>query len=242
MENKFTLQKTMPLKFILLDDITKEFDILEYKLSFTMYTAVSSMDEDSVVHAQKQQNVSFAKALTFIEGVLNKSVMYVLQDNKLDVDTIFKGINNNFMALSDTSEQTLCAMIHSKLNTITGTDTIIDVVKLEDVNEGMMYEYSHDATEEYLELPAIEEWVTEMSYWPVPWWFRNDISTADKIALDEVELKTWQENFEEVEELNQSTFKEIEIEILEAWQKVSKAKPGQLIEVDFSQKKTTKND
>ena len=241
MENRFTLQKTTPLKFILLDDLTKTFEIIEYNFSFTMYTGVNNMDDESVLFAQKQQNVSFAKALTFLEGVLNKSVIYVMKDNKLDVDKIFKSIENNFIALPDTSEQTLCAMLHCKLNTITGADTVIETVKLEDINENMMYEYSHDNKEAYMELPAINEWVTDKSYWEVPWWFRNDISTADKIAETEEEYKEWQEKFDEVEKLNTETFREIEIEILEAWQKVSKSEPGELIKVDFNKKKPEKN-
>jgi len=241
MDNKFTLQKTTPLKFILLDDIQKGFEIIEYNFSFSMYTGVSDISEESVLNAQKQQNVSFAKALTFIEGVLNKSIMYVMKDNQLDVDVIFKGIENNFVALPDTSEQTICAMLHSKLNTITGPNTVIETVKLEDINENMMYEYSHNNEDAYMELPAINEWVTDMSYWQIPWWFRNDISTSDKLATSQEELEEWQSKFDEVEKCNTETFKEIEIEILESWQKLDNSPPGELIKVDFGKKKPEKN-
>jgi hypothetical protein len=132
-------------------------------------------------------------------------------------------------------------MLHSKLNTITGPNTVIETVKLEDINENMMYEYSHNNEDAYLELPAINEWVTDMSYWQIPWWFRNDISTSDKLATSQEELEEWQSKFDEVEKCNTETFKEIEIEILESWQKLDNSPPGELIKVDFGKKKPEKN-
>lgn len=241
---KFTLQKTCRINFILLDDIARTFQIMEYDLSFTMYTGVDSMQESKILEAQRQQNTSFAKAMTFIEGVLNNSVMFVLYDNNFDVDHLFKGIENNFVAVPDPGENTLCALIHAKLNTIAGKDTIIDYVTLKDLKENMTYEYINDMNVEsdldeiYGELPSTREWVNELSYWKTPWWLRNDISTADKVAQSQEEYDDWQSKFEEVEKLNTETFQDIEKEINEAWKKVSGPKgSGELITVDFLKKK-----
>lgn len=234
---KFTLEKTCPVRFILLEDLTKTFQVLEYNLSFTMYTGVSKLTDDAVLEAQKQQNVSFAKAITFVEGVLHNSIMFVLHNNEFDVDAMFKGIDNNFIAVPDPGENMLCAMIHSKLNTISGPDTVVEVVKLQDTSENMMYEYIHDEDEPYAELPSTESWVKEFSYWDTPWWYRNDISTADKVAKDEAEFENWKEQFDEVTRQNTETLVDIEREISEAWNKVSNPKTGELIEVDFGNKK-----
>lgn len=238
----FILEKTVPIKLILVDHENQMLDISNYDLSFTMVTEADEQDSKSVLEAQLKQNISYTKILTFIEGVLDHSVVF----DGYQQDNLYSNLgeyNNNFVVLPGLSESVLISAIHSKLNVIVEQDTFVDCVTMKDTTNNLSYQYVVTPDEGYSELPDSGNWIGEFPFWETPWWHRNDISTTDNDAQTQEQYDKWLEVKESgnVDEMNKKTFQEIEQQLTELFNEVKKIKtgPGEIIEVDFLKKTAT---
>lgn len=221
----FLLEKTVPVKFITV--VNNTLLMSDYDLSFTMVTEFvpNRMEYNE---AQKLQNISFTKVVTFITDILDGSVVF---DAGLDDDIIskFYEFNNNFVTLPFIDESTLMAALHCKLNAIVDENTHIDRIKLLEKTENICYEYV-SIDEEYTELPSEEEWNTEFSYWKGCWWNRPDVNTMDRNAKDKKEYDDWMRLVKEnnLEKLYTQLFEDIE----KVFANID-GSAGEVIEVDF---------
>lgn len=242
---KLSLEKSCPVRLILLDkEVSKSIQVLDLNISYSMYTNLVTQDDDGDINAQLEQNTSYCKINMFLDSVCNNA-MVIDRGDQVDLDTTVNNFDNTLIVLPMLNESTLLACLHSKLNSISGENTYVDVLKFHDTTEGVTYTYdtSEDEQMVYPELPETQtEWLGELPYWDTPWWKRTDISTYDRGAEEKEEWDEWIKTKSEqnIDQLNRETFNEIETGIAEAFGKsVSEevTKKGELVEIDFSKKK-----
>jgi hypothetical protein len=222
----FMLEKTVPVKLISV--VNDTLTVNEYHISFTMLTEAEQEDAASLKQAQQNQDIGFAKVVTFLSDVVDGSIVFDVNTMDKHVNT-FYDFNNNFIVLPDSSDQMLVVALHCKLNAIVHENTYVDRIKFRDTHENICYEYVC-VDEEYTELPSDKQWSTELSYWPGCWWNRPDINTMDRNARDQEEYDDWLKLKSEtnIDDLNMQIFKEIE----QAFSNVSTC-AGEVIEVNF---------
>ena len=235
----FTMEKTLPINLILFDEIVNQLTVLRYKLTFSLLTDSPSASAKDLLEAHMNQNISFAKVFTFLETVLEHSIC--ITPYHKDYNMIRENAyNNNMLVLPDTNESSILSCLHAKLNSITCPDTHIEKLVLEDLTNNITYTYNKTEDEEFDELPTTEEWVTELSYWDTPWWYRDDALTVDGYAESESDLIAWRKAAEEenLEELNRELFTDIEESVRNAVKQVTdqNSEKGTLVEVDFTAK------
>lgn len=223
--SKFTLEKTFPIQLLIYSQEGKSILIQNVDLTFDMLTSVSAVDEDSIMNAQIKQNVSFGKAMGWIEGILNQSLMF--EGNELD----FYDLNNNFVLLPDLTENTVCAAIHCKLNSIIEEDSYITKVTMYDKDDKVKYSYTADADDDY-PLPTLKEWLGDKTYWDIPWWYREDVTTYDKVAKTQEEYSDWikQKTELNIDKKNMQMFNDIESEVENVFKSVMLELAGKEIE------------
>lgn len=235
----FILEKVCPITVILYDIEEKRISPIQAEISFTITTLADMSTPESMIEAQLNQNISYAKVVAFIEGMLKESIFLEWSPELSNTDSIINICNNNPVVFPNLDEATICAALHSKLNAITHEDTAVDIITYHDIDSNCKFRYVQDNDEDY-NLPTQDEWLGEFPYWPKPWWERNDISTMDNSADSQESLDKWLEVFEEegVDETNTETFREIEEEVTSLFNEANGIKKleGTLIEVDFTNK------
>jgi hypothetical protein len=230
------LTKTVPISLFLLNNNVLEMLCVDF--SFTLITEAESDSAEDLLQARVNQNVSFAKIVTFLDSVLNETVVYSIDDANL-VDKKFDQIENNFMILPDVSEMVLLSALHYKLNSIISENSLVTAITCNDKLQNLSFSYNFiDEGEGYTELPSYEEWCPELSYWNDPWWCRNDITTIDRVAASEEEYHSWLSGDKiTVEQQSVEVFDSIDSQFKELFSEDADKTEAELIDVDF--KKST---
>ena len=239
------LEKTLPLQLLTVESDTNMFDVRNYEITFSLNTTIDeTFDGDSVLEAQFQQNTSFTSIACLIEATLNKSIMFDIDNSDVNYQR-FNDFENNFIILPECSDVMLCAALHCKFNSICTDLTTVHKVVLKDVCDGLAYSYDVDTFEEgYSELPTLQDWIGDLSYFDQSWWFRKDITTFDKAATSEEDLADWKLHYAEAEgpRKNVQMLEDIHASMTEIFygkdggDTTAIKKTGQLIEVDFKNK------
>jgi hypothetical protein len=236
----FTLEKTVPIRLMVLDSEINRIEIKNYQFTFTLATDGTSYDD--VLDAQLDQNISFSKIMYFLESVVDQSFVYdreMMEDINKYVATTF---DNNLLILPDTSENVLVIALHSKINSFISKNSIVERINVKDVEPQMNYDYFCDEKEDVAAgLPSQKEWMGELPFWEKPWWERNDASTYDNFALDKEEHEQWiktKNDNEFFENPHDDAFETIESEITRLFkgEEVAAAE-AEVIEVDFREQK-----
>ena len=239
--NILTVSKTIPFKGIVLDDHSKTIKAVLYELSFTLRTEQSS--DVTYDQAYIYQNISFSTISSFIYEQLHQTVMYDLE-SKTQAENIFSPYDNNFMILPTINEACLISCLHAKLNTICHDSSIVEMVKLKEMDETLSYEMFSDDLQ-YDSLPNIKTWLGEFSVWETPWWFRKDFSTYDNFLPNKKEYDLFFENTDRdsVNDKMSAPIRDIEGQIIGELAKEhldgdnpEVIEKGKLIEVDFAKK------
>jgi len=185
-----TLNKTLPMRVLMLDTDQNVIQTTEYRLTYSMTTTVDPEAVDPHLEAQKAQNKSYAKVNTFVEQVLDHS--FIIQIGNPDLKFIEK-YNNNIIVMPDLGETTFLAALHCKLNHIVDKNTFVDNVGLVDTDQQITYNYNVDSFEEdtWIELPSHDEWLPELPHFEQSWWFRYDMCTMDGMSTNQEEHDMW---------------------------------------------------
>jgi hypothetical protein len=236
------LEKTLDVNMMMFDESTQRIEIMQCKILFTMITLAPDDSAESISEARINHSINFAKCLTFLELMLDHAIILSadVDDNLLSV---LGPYTNNLISLPEVNETHLLAALHCKLNTICGENTHVNLVKLTDNIQGLSYSYFQEDKDIYPELPFEQaDWLGEFPYWDTPWWNRNDITTLDRSADTQEEYDEWQKALteSEMELANTALFDEIEATVRAAAEGISSASSGELIEVDFEQKRPWK--
>jgi hypothetical protein len=237
-----SLEKTSRVKLMVLEN--KKFVVREYEISFSLMTPVSEADKP-MGELQLDQNISFAKAICFIDAVFNNSIL-ITHENMQQYEKTLCEYSNNFVLLPDVADTTIIHALYNKLSSIVSELTEVTSVTVTDLDDHLKYRLDiYETEEESDELPSITEWLGDLAFNEQPWWKRSDESTWDGVAKDPEELEIIRSSkpdeseettmFEDIEESITSLFKSLEKE-------AKGEEVGEIIEVDFNQepKKKTK--
>ncbi|MDA8897553.1 hypothetical protein N9I83_00805 [bacterium] len=191
-----TLNKTLPMRVLMLDTDQNAIQTTEYRLTYSMTTKLNPEAVDPHLEASKAQNKSYAKVNMFVEQVLDHS--FLAEISNPDVNLLEK-YNNNIIIVPDLSETTFLAALHCKLNSIVDTNTLVDKITLADTDQQLTYTYEIQEMEDdsWIELPGHEEWLPANSFWDTSWWFRYDVSTYDGMAKDSDDLDAWRQTMQD---------------------------------------------
>ena len=243
--NILTVSKTIPFKGMVLDDKSKSIKAVLYELTFTLRTEQSS--DVTYDQAYIYQNISFSTISSFIYEQLHQTVMYDL-DSKTNAENIFSPYDNNFMILPTINEACLISCIHAKLNAICHDTSIVEMIKLKEMDETLSYEMFSDDLQ-YDTLPNIKTWLGEFSVWDQPWWNRKDFSTYDNFLPNKEEYDLFFKNSDRdnINEKMAAPIREIEGQIIGELaseyldeDNPETAEKGKLIEIDFKNPKKFK--
>lgn len=234
-----SLEKTSRVKLVVLEN--KKFVVREYEISFSMMTPITEQ-ERPMTELQLDQNISFAKAICFIDAVLNNSIL-ITHENMIQYEKTLCEYSNNFVILPDVADTTIIHAVYNKLKSIVSELTEVSSVTLTDLDDHLKYRLDIFESEEDTELPNIKEWLGDLAFNEEPWWKRSDESTWDGVAktkeeLDQVRAKTPEESddlsmFEDIEESITNLFKTIEKE-------ANGDITGEVIEIDFQHQPESK--
>lgn len=225
-----SLEKSSRIKLIMLEN--KRFVVRQYEVSFSMLTHVTGTDID-LAELQIEQNVSFGKALCFIDAVLNDSIL-ITHEHLSDYERTLCEFSNNYILLPDVSDTTLIDAIQRKLSAIAGKLTDVTSVTLIDLDDQLKYRLDvFDEDDDESDLPALSEWLGDLAINSVPWWDRPDETTWDGVAKDQAELESLR-NLDT--ESGTSMFDDVEENIRKIYKAALNGEDssGELIEVDFA--------
>jgi hypothetical protein len=242
--NEFRLEKECSIQLMYYNAEANLLDIRDVDLTFSMVTSAYSNDPLDLAEAQLKQNISFAKASSFVERCLHGSIIF---DNV--ISTIGLTLENNLITVPDVTENTFVASLICKLNSIVDEDTTIHSIKMFDKYDKLKYTYKIEEKDTDYPLPKQTDWLGEYPYWETPWWYRDDITTYDKGATTEEEYKGWQKERKDgnVDKENRIWFEEIEKEVIKLYtemkneQETTSPKKGEVISIDFGNKNKQDN-
>ena len=139
-----TLNKTLPMRVLILDTDQNAIQTTEYRITYSMTTEIDPESGDPYLEASKAQNKSYAKVNMFVEQILDHS--FIIQIGNPDI-TVIEKYNNNIVVLPDLNEMTFIAALHCKLNHITEKHTMVDTISLADIDQQITYTYKVDKFE-----------------------------------------------------------------------------------------------
>lgn len=237
-----TLNKTLPMRVLMLDTDQNAIQSIEYRLTYSMTTQVNSEAVDPHLEASKAQNKSYAKVNMFVEQVLDHS--FLAQLGNPDIAN-FEKYNNNIIILPDLGEMTFLAALHCKLNHIVDEHTFVENLSLVDTDQQITYTYNvlDFENDTWIELPSHDEWLPEFSHWDTSWWFRYDCSTFDGMSANQEEHELWQlaKEDENVDALNREALDTVD-KMFDDMFEESKEFEGQIVDLkDYKLAKQKKN-
>lgn len=238
----FILEKTLPIRLVGFNEFSGSIEIMNFDLKFSMLTGAQSADPEHIREAQQNQSISFSKAITFLEGVVDNSLYLTPLTSDALYATLLGSYNNNIILLPDCAEVYLMNALHCKLNAITHEDTVIEKLELTDLDNKLTYTLISTEEESYDELPSDSEWLGEFSIWDTAWWNRGDVSTLDRTMDSKEEYDATMEklDMDQIHQLNTAILREIEENITSMLQENGDIPipQGELVEVDFGKKET----
>jgi hypothetical protein len=211
-----------------------------FNIKYTLRTEM--VDGATTEDMSLWQNLSFQTINHFLEEQMFNSIIYDMKGKDM-LERYLVEYDNNFVFLPTANEACLTTSLHAKLNSICHEHSIVENIELQDTLDDLSYNYYNDELV-YPTLPAMEDWLGELSFWETPWWFRQDFSTFDNFAFDHDELDAWKVDVEqqEVAGLMGLAFQELQQELTKELSGVThpiddSKKQGEILTPDFSVKK-----
>jgi len=223
------VEKSSRIKFIVLEN--KKFIIRQFEISFSLLSKVDS--ETDLDKLQLEQNISFAKAMTFVDAILHGSI--IITPSMLPFyEKTFCEFDNNFVLLPDTTDPTLISVIQKKLTAIVGETCEVNSILLYDLDDHLKYSLDiFEQDEEDDDLPNIKDFLGEFHLTDIPWWNRADETTWDGAAKNQEEYDAIKNTIQETEETEATLFEDIEESIRAVYKNAENT--GEIIEVDFTE-------
>jgi hypothetical protein len=137
-------------------------------------------DPDYIFRTQ----VAFAKIRYWLNNIVQNSVMFS-RDNKWAGRAFLnsrgkQSVTNHMIVLpGEPSEDLLAEVFQSKLNALADCALTFGCIEVcSDEGDGLTFIFTGEGE---MNLPEMDEWVGEFTYFSKPWWARNDASTLDVI-------------------------------------------------------------
>lgn len=127
----------------------------------------------------------------WFDSIVGQSVMFE-RDNEFAINLMFTELgiartDNIPMVLpAIPSDDVLARILHAKMNALGNGKVMFGMLEINSDNDFTITftGFGED------ELPDMETWIGERSYYDQPWWSRNDGSTLDIIPEDDADLST----------------------------------------------------
>ena len=185
--NNFSMEKTARISALMYEPITKELSIKNYAISFSIVTDAATPSENDIIAAHLSHDISYSKAMFMFDTLLQNAIFYPQEASEEVLEQSSSFCSNMLVCLPAVTEVFMCATLHSKLNSITKPETFISDIKLNDLENDTIYNYSCEQELDVF-LPVADDWFGEHYTMPTPWWCRNDQSTYDVFADSKEEL------------------------------------------------------
>lgn len=168
--------------------------IMDNVLYPTFYTLSSdvwfNMDHLDVTERDYQLNLTLIKIDFFFKNIVDNSVMYGALNNWAD-EFFLK--NNEIQAGNvlikcplEPSDDHLAMLLQCKMNALSKNNLMFGGVTITSNNSrNLSFTFVGDGD---LNLPDMDEWIGERTYFDKPWWNRDDSSTIDIIPTEDDDL------------------------------------------------------
>jgi hypothetical protein len=147
--------------------------------------------EDEQAHYDFNVKVALSKIKFWCDSMVDGCVMFY-RDNEWAqraflADDGTQSVENNFMLLPDEPDDEMLARIfQSKFNALGGNFLVFGEIDISS-DDLMGLSYSYTGMGEF-DLPPMEAWVGERSFFEKPWWSRDDVSIMDIIPSEDADL------------------------------------------------------
>ena len=178
-----TLEQSHEIKIAIFDTKQRWIEQKRFKITYQMF---SVKDDSDVLKQSKAQNGAYLKIGSFINGHLDESVAFTMDDMNI-ASKFLSEYDNGFVVLPDLDDVTILEALHRKFTVLAGDLSVITKVSLYDEELNIQYNFYYEDEDTQYTLPTIQEWLGELSFWDKPWWDRYDVMTFDNVALDEAE-------------------------------------------------------
>lgn len=168
---------------------------IEQKRITLTYQMFSIKDEADVLKQSRAQNAAYIKIGTFLRGNVDGSVAFTMDDMPM-ASKFLSEFDNSFMVLPDLDDVTLLEALHRKLSVLAGELSCVTKLQLYDHDLNIKYNFYYEDEDTQYNLPTIDEWLGELSFWEKPWWDRYDVLTFDNVADDIAERDAHREDAE----------------------------------------------
>lgn len=151
-------------------------------------------DDDGLTVTHEYLSNACAKIKYFVDRVLNNSVLFYREnlwaaETFMDMETgLPKGDNNLVHLPGEANNAMLAEILISKFKSLTGGILDFSHMKVKSTDTSSLTFSFVPGTES--ELPDMEEWIGEHSYFSNPWWGRDDASTMDVIPDSDADLNS----------------------------------------------------
>ncbi len=184
------------------DDVSEQDIFVRLSFSFEAITVIQnefiSVAWDFVIDVLPENDLSlesseiagaFTKIRYWIDEIVNGSLIFSA-NNKWANTTFLKNskltVGNNLILLpGPITDQVIARVMHSKLVALSGGNLLVGPLELSRADG---YGISIYFTGENNDLPNIASWIGKRSFFPVPWWQRDDSSTIDIVPAPKDDL------------------------------------------------------
>lgn len=156
-----------------------------------IYDDEHSFEDESHYHFHVQ--VALAKVRYWLHEVAHDSVMFN-RENKWAVRAFLnskgkQSVDNQMIILpGEPTEDVLAEVLQSKMNALAGGHITFGCIELcSDDTDGLTYIFTGEGE---MNLPEMDEWIGEHTFFSKPWWARDDASTIDVIPDDKDDLNS----------------------------------------------------
>lgn len=173
-----SLSRKTNLNFIHYDGISLEPHRVE--IDFGLYTVVS--DEQDIEQAQTEFNITYAKILALVQGVMDGAVVVDAQTYQENPEQL-GAWDNVIITLPVLSDSQLAAALFLKFLHLCDVDTMVSYVSVTDLDLGVTW--SHSYTGEEIDPDILDtQYMGEYPVWSKPWWLRSDSLLHDEGTTD----------------------------------------------------------
>jgi hypothetical protein len=134
---------------------------------------------------------AISKIHFWFEDIVARSVAFSANSaNAIDILIDDAGSNRTtnvlLMTPGEPTDEILAPLFCAKMRALAGSGMTFDMVQVKSDNAlGLRFAFTGDPD---VILPSIEEWIGDKSYFPKPWWHRDDGSTIDLVPPEGADL------------------------------------------------------
>lgn len=136
--------------------------------------------------------LSIAKFDFWFSNFVNNSIMFS-SDNKWALEFMMEQSENMpLITPYEPTDDVLATLFTCKCNALAANALDVEYVSIEDERSCLTYTFADDTMPD---LPTMDHWIGNRTFFTTPWWHRNDSSTFDILPADDDDLESPPECF-----------------------------------------------